>query len=114
MDEKARSQILAETKEFFRAEIVDAHLVNAYKKAGKLKSYNINPFLFKYLANFLRGNDNPRTIAEALVYPRILGSSIGTSFGMRIQKLISQLFKGMGSTAPGINIEFIDANIVKY
>ena len=60
-------------------------------------------------SHFLKGNDKPRSIAEALILPRILGSSINTSFGMRIQKLISELFEGFGSTTPGIDIEFIDA-----
>lgn len=65
--------------------------------------------MYKYLANFLKGNDDAKSIAEALVLPRILGSSINTSFGMKIQKLISELFEGFGSTTPGIDIEFIDA-----
>ena len=109
MEEKQRLILLEKAKEFFRNEIVEAHITTACKKAGKLSNYNVNPFLYKYLANFLKGNDNPRSIAEALVLPRILGSSINTSFGMRIQKLISELFEGFGSTTPGIDIEFIDA-----
>lgn len=109
MDEKQRSYLLKKAKTFFRDEIVEAHINTACKKAGKLSNYNVNPFLYKYLANFLKGNDDPRSIAEALALPRVLGSSINTSFGMRIQKLISQLFEGFGSTTPGIDIEFIDA-----
>jgi len=109
MEEKQRVNLLEKAKEFFRNEIVEAHITTACKKAGKLSNYNVNPFLYKYLANFLKGNDNPRSIAEALILPRILGSSINTSFGMRIQKLISELFEGFGSTTPGIDIEFIDA-----
>ena len=109
MEEKQRVILLEKAKEFFRNEIVEAHITTACKKASKLSNYNVNPFLYKYLANFLKGNDNPRSIAEALVLPRILGSSINTSFGMRIQKLISELFEGFGSTTPGIDIEFIDA-----
>ena len=109
MNDIQRLQLLEKAKQFFRDEIVEAHITKACAKAGKLSNYNVNPFLFKYLANFLKGNDNPRSIAEALVLPRILGSSINTSFGMRIQKLISELFEGFGSTTPGIDIEFIDA-----
>lgn len=116
MEENQRILLLEKAKEFFRNEIVEAHIKLACKKAGKLSSYNVNPFLYKYLANFLKGNDNPRSIAEALVLPRVLGSSINTSFGMRVQKLISELFEGFGSTTPGIDIEFIDAidNRKKY
>lgn len=103
MDQKQRDQLMMKAKDFFKGEIVYAHINKACKSAGKLKSYNVNPFLFKYLANFLRGNDDPRSIAEALIYPRILGPSITTSFGMKIQKLVSELFEGFGSTTPGID-----------
>lgn len=109
MNEQEQQGLLNKAQDFFRSEIVDAHINNACKKAGVLSNYNVNPFLFKYLANFLKGNDDPKSIAEALVLPRVLGSAINTSFGMRIQKLISELFEGFGSTTPGIDIEFIDA-----
>jgi len=109
MKEKDQILLLKKAKTFFRNEIVEAHIMTACKKASKLSNYNVNPFLYKYLANFLKGNDNPRSIAEALVLPRVLGSSINTSFGMRFQKLISELFEGFGSTTSGIDIEFVDA-----
>jgi hypothetical protein len=108
MDNAKRQQIIKNAKEFFREEIVDSHINRACENAGKLSNYNINPFLFKYLANFLKGNDDPRSIAEALIYPRILGTSITTIFGSKIQKLISHLFEGFGSTTTGIDIEFVD------
>lgn len=108
MDNSQRTQIIENAKTFFRNEIVQSHIDGACKRAGKLSEYNINPFLFKYLANFLTGNDSPESIARALVLPRILGSSITTSFGMKIQSLISTLFQGFGSTTQGIDIEFID------
>ena len=109
MTEENRIEILNNAKDFFRSEIVTSHIEGACKRASKLSEYNVNPFLFKYLANFLTGNDNAESIARALVLPRILGSSINTSFGMKIQKLIGQLFQGLGSTTTGIDIEFIDA-----
>lgn len=109
MNENQRNELLQRAKDFFRKEIVEAHINVGCKKASKLSNYNVNPFLFKYLANFLKGNDDANSIAEALVLPRLLGSSINTTFGMRIQKLISELFEGYGSTTSGIDIEFIDA-----
>ncbi|GAA3636221.1 PmeII family type II restriction endonuclease [Flavivirga jejuensis] len=108
MDNKQRKQIIENAKAFFREEIVQNHIDGACKRASTLSEYNINPFLFKYLANFLTGNDKPESIARALVLPRVLGSSINTSFGMKIQNLISSLFKGLGSTTQGIDIEFVD------
>lgn len=109
MTEELRIEILNNAKAFFRREIVTSHIEGACKRASKLSEYNVNPFLFKYLANFLTGNDSSVSIAKALVLPRILGSSINTSFGMKIQKLIGELFQGLGSTTSGIDIEFIDA-----
>ncbi len=109
MEESQRKLLLTKAKTFFRDEIVESHITSACERASKLADYNVNPFLYKYLANFLKGDDSARSIAEALVLPRILGSSINTSFGMRVQKLISELFEGFGSTTPGIDIEFIDA-----
>jgi hypothetical protein len=109
MEQKHRNIILENAKVFFREQIVHSHIEGASNRASRLSGYNVNPFLFKYLANFLTGNDNPESIAKALVLPRILGSSITTSFGMRIQSLISTIFKGMGSTTKGIDIEFEDA-----
>lgn len=108
MNKKQRDQIIVNAKTFFRNEIVQNHIEGACARASKLSEYNVNPFLFKYLANFLTGNDDSESIARALVLPRILGSSINTSFGMKIQSLISTLFQGLGSTTQGIDIEFID------
>ncbi len=109
MNNQERIQILNNAKNFFRSEIVQNHINGACERASRLSEYNVNPFLFKYLANFLTGNDDPNSIARALVLPRILGSSITTSFGMKVQSLISSLFQGLGSTTQGVDIEFIDA-----
>ena len=109
MEDSQREQILENAKVFFRKYIVQSHINGACKRASKLSEYNINPFLFKYLANFLTCFDSAESIARALVLPRILGSSINTSFGMRIQRLISSLFEGLGSITQGIDIESVDA-----
>lgn len=68
----------------------------------------MNPFLLTYLSNFLEGNHDPKSIAKALIYPRVLGTSINTSFGTNIQKFTSTVLSSFGSTTPGIDIEFID------
>ncbi|EPY11711.1 PmeII family type II restriction endonuclease [Paenibacillus alvei] len=68
----------------------------------------MNPFLDKYKANFLTGNDDPRSIAKALVYPRVLGTSINTTFGNKLQKFCSEVLEGFASTTSGIDIEYID------
>ncbi len=109
MNENQRKEILENAKSFFREQIIRNHIEGACRRASKLSNYNVNPFLFKYLANFLTGNDDAESIARALVLPRVLGQSITTSFGMRVQELISTLFQGFGSTTQGVDIEFIDA-----
>ena len=60
------------------------------------------------MATFLTGRSDAKSIAKALVYPRILGTSITTSFGQNIQKFCSSVLSGFGSTASGIDIEFVD------
>ena len=88
MTENERAKILLNAKELFRNEIVGAHLLGACVRARTLEAYNINPFLLKYLANFLEGNDNPESIAKALIYPRLLSTSI-TTIGENVRGLLS-------------------------
>ena len=109
MTEEQKSAIILSGKEYFRTTIIPNHIKNL--NSLKLKSFNINPFLINYLASFLCGNTEPESLAKALVYPRILGTSLNTSFGQNIQVFISTLKEIVGG-ASGINeidIEFEDA-----
>lgn len=109
MTEEQKKQIIESGKDFFRKIIIPNHLKNLKKL--KLDSFNINPFMVNYLASFLCGDTEPESIAKALLYPRILGTSITTSFGSHTQKLVSQLVAkaGTASGIDGIDIEFVDA-----
>lgn len=109
MTEEQKKAIIESGKEYFRKVIIPKHLKNLDNLS--LKDFDINPFLINYLAAFLCGNTEPESLAKALVYPRILGSSINTSFGMNIQIFISQLSEitGCASGIDGIDIEFVDA-----
>jgi len=102
-----KNAILESAKNWFRETIVENHTKNALKLVD-VSEFIINPFLAVYLANFLTGNSSKESIAKALVYPRLLGTSINTSFGQNIQKFISEVLDGFGSTTSGIDIEFID------
>ena len=106
MNNKDKQYILNKAKDFFKEVIVENHKKNTQKL--KLKDFNINPFLVKYLANYLTGSSNPEDIAKALVYPRVLGTSINTSFGTNLQKFCTTTLEGFSSTTSGIDIEFID------
>ena len=109
MTEETKQKIIDGGKEYFRQIIIPSHLKNL--KTLKLKDFKINPFLVNYLAAFLCGDTTPQSLAKALVYPRILGTSINTSFGQNIQIFISGLadVAGGASGIDGIDIEFIDA-----
>lgn len=100
-------EIIEKAKDFFKSEIVPNHIANT-EKLTKLKAFNLNPFLDKYRASFLTGNDDAKSIAKALVYARALGPSINTTFGSKLQKFCSDVLEGFGSTTSGIDIEFID------
>jgi len=115
MTQEQRQELLIRAKDFFRERIVRNHSTIAIQKASRLSSYNINPFLYKYLANFMNGDDSPESIAKALVYPRLLGSSINTSFGMNIQAMMVSIFSGFGNMSAsgtigeGLDLVFTDA-----
>mgnify|MGYP005797640103 FL=1 len=109
MTEVQKEAIIKSAKDFFRTIIIPKHLTNL--RNLKLSSFDINPFLINYLAAFLCGDTSPLSIAKALVYPRILGTSINTSFGQNTQIFISSLSEIIGNASgiDGIDIEFIDA-----
>lgn len=109
MTEQQKLSIIQSGKQYFRDIIIPNHLKGLEKL--KLKDFKINPFLVNYLAAFLCGNTKPESLAKALIYPRVLGTSINTSFGQNIQVFISQLAAVTGSASgiQGFDIEFIDA-----
>lgn len=109
MTEVQKQAIIDSGKDYFRTIIIPSHLKNLKKL--RLKDFDVNPFLINYLAAFLCGNTKPESLAKALVYPRILGTSISTSFGQNIQVFISQVSEitGNASGIDGVDIEFIDA-----
>lgn len=109
MTEVQKQTIIDSGKEYFRKLIIPNHLKNLQKL--HLKDFDVNPFLINYLAAFLCGDTTSRSLAKALVYPRILDTRLNTSFGQNIQIFISQLAQvaGCASGIDGIDIEFVDA-----
>jgi len=109
MDQTVKKEILEKAKLWMKDILIPAHIKNT-KKLSVLDEIKINPFLWYYIANFYLGNSNPKSLATALVLPRALGTSITTSFGQNMQKFISDVLKTtVGSTTPGIDIEYMDA-----
>ena len=102
-----KEEILEKAKDWFRDTIAKNHITNTEKLVNS-KEFNINPFLAVYLANFLTGNSSPDSLARVLLMPRVLGTSITTSFGQNIQSFTNILLDAFGGTTSGIDIEFID------
>ncbi|WP_341226140.1 PmeII family type II restriction endonuclease [uncultured Arcticibacterium sp.] len=102
------NQLLEAITKYFKEVIFENHKNNVLKNHTKLSSYQINPILVKYLSKILEDNFTPLGIAKALYYPRVLGTSISTSFGTRIQKMFVELNLAKGSLIPEMDIEFVD------
>ncbi|NOS91719.1 MAG: restriction endonuclease [Cyclobacteriaceae bacterium] len=101
-------QLIQSIVDYFEINIFKKHVKASLAANAKLKSYNINPIVVKYLSRVLEGNYSPEGVAKALFYPRVLGTSINTSFGTRIQKMFVKLGIAKGSMIKGMDIEFID------
>ena len=107
MNDLEKNNLLKKAKNWFKDVVAVNHIKNT-KKLVDIKEFNVNPFLATYLSNFLTGNSNPKSIAKALIYPRVLGTSITTSFGTNIQRFTTEVLDAFGSTTSGIDIEFKD------
>jgi len=108
MTPEQQTALLTNAQTWFKTVILPNHLANT-AKLKQADEFNINPFLASYLAVFMTGELTPESIAKALTYPRVLGTSITTSFGTNMQKFISDvLVNAFGSTTQGIDIEFTD------
>lgn len=109
MTEEQKLSILDSAKAYFRETIIPGHIKKITKL--RLKDFKINPFTIEYTAAFLCGNTKPESIAKALIYPQILGTSISTTFGKKAQLFIAKVseISGQGSGIKGIDIEFWDA-----
>jgi hypothetical protein len=101
-------ELIENIVEYFEKNIFYNHIENSLKKNSKLKTYNINPIVVKYLSHVLEGAYTPEGVAKALYYPRVLGTSINTSFGTRIQNMFVELGLASGSLIKGMDIEFVD------
>lgn len=107
MTEGQRQEIIIKAKTFFKETIAVNHVKNT-EKLKDLKQFNVNPFLDRYLANYAFGDSSSISIAKALIYPRVLGTSITTSFGTNIQNFCNVVLSSYASLISGIDIEFID------
>jgi len=108
MSLRKEKELLSEIVNYFEAKIFENHLIQSLNNHTKLKSYNINPIVVKYLSKILENDYTPLGVAKALFYPRVLGTSINTSFGAKIQSMFVDLNIAQGSLIKGMDIEFVD------
>ncbi len=101
-------ELTQEIVDYFEKNIFQQHINSSLKNHSRLKSYKINPIVVKYLSKVLDDKYSPEGIAKALYYPRVLGTSINTSFGTRIQNMFVELEIAQGSMIKGMDIEFTD------
>jgi hypothetical protein len=105
---RTEKELLTEIVSYFETYIFTNHINASLTVHSKLKSYNINPIVVKYLSKILENSYTPEGVAKALFYPRVLGTSINTSFGTRIQNMFVELKIAEGSLIQGMDIEFND------
>lgn len=108
MNKENMQHIITRSKIFFRDKVVTNHLKNT-EKLTRLSAFNVNPFIHKYLAQFAFGDSSPESLAKALIYPRVLGTSITTTFGTQLQNYCNEVLSSYASVTAGMDIEFIDA-----
>jgi hypothetical protein len=101
------NHILEMARAWYQSEIINSQIRKV--QALSINSFNINPFTAPYLSSFLTGAISADGIARALVYARVLGTSLATTFGTNLQSFISSVLSNAdGSVVEGIDIEFID------
>lgn len=101
-------ELINKIVDYFNQNLFEKHIVSSLEKNSKLKTYNINPILVKYLSKVLVDDYTPEGVAKALYYPRVLGTSINTSFGTQIQNMFVDLQIAEPSLIKGMDIEFVD------
>ncbi len=106
MTKNEKDLIMSKAKTYFKENIIDNHIRNT--KALSLESFKPNPFLQLYLAEFAFGDISATSQAKALIYPRVLGTSITTTFGNAMQGFCHNVLPSYASTTSGMDIEFID------
>lgn len=102
-----KKELREELVKFFKEEF-SVTLQNRLKIGYSLKKFKINPFVLISTASGVFGEPTSKNMAKALLYPRVLGTSISTSFGDKMQALCTHYLGATGSAVEGMDIEFTD------
>jgi hypothetical protein len=93
--------------EYFRVEFAEV-LKAKIEKGYPLDDFNVNPFTLVALSGGVLGEPSISNMARALIYPRVLGTSLNTSFGDKMQKLCVAFLGAEASGVPGMDFHFDD------
>lgn len=93
--------------EYFKKELAGV-LLKKMQKGHSLSKFKVNPFVLAALSSGTFGQLTSKNMAKALLYPRVLGTSISTTFGDKMQKLCVHILGADASSTPGMDIEFND------
>lgn len=103
MEKRLRKEI----KEYLKIEFADA-IREKLSDGYKLNKFSINPLVLTALSSGVFGEINSMNMAKALLYPRVLGTSISTSFGDKMQKMCVSYLGANASAIAGMDLEFTD------
>lgn len=94
-------------KLFFKEEFADK-IQEKLATGHSLSSFKVNPLVLTALSSGVFGEQTPLNMAKALLYPRVFGTSISTTFGDRMQTMCVKFLGAQASATPGMDIEFDD------
>lgn len=103
MDNALRSALRDFIKEDY-ANSVARKLLRGYS----LRDFKIHPFNLIALSSGFFQQTTPETMARALIYPRVLGTSITTIFGGTMQRMCVRFLDVEASAVPGMDFHFHD------
>ena len=110
-------KIVSSFRVWYATAIID-NQIQSVRKAGKIGNYSINPFMAPLVYAFftaIEGGDGaPRQVSEgiasALLYQKIVGTSLSTSMGTLFQQFIAAELEKCGRGGPsvtsGMDLEF--------
>lgn len=100
-----KNEMVEILSEYFHAEFANI-IREKLVKGHALKSFNINPVAIAALTGGVLGSCNAKNAAKALIYPRVFGTSINTTFGDMMQRLCTNHLGALASSTQGMDIEF--------
>ncbi len=103
MDAKLRKEM----KQFFKEEFAET-IKEKLKTGHSIDDLSVNPLILIALSSGVFGSPTSANMAKALLYPRVFGTSINTSFGEKMQRLCIRYLGAKASGVAGMDIEFFD------